>query len=495
MRLSIIATPTQPEASIAPAHAIDGRLIRARLERADTGFDVVQADPGQDLAEQIEGFFASRTPGAGDAVMLHAACPLLLSVEGELFLCLDPTQPHVGDALADVAAVLRERAPGPKLLIVDGVEARIGVEPQRAEAIMRAAEAAVEPRTSGIELIVVLRAPPAEGEAQASPLTEALVAELDALGAGRSLTAEEMYERAARRLAAASAIARYMRREQQPSFALVALAEGAELADIGVAAFRGEEGAIPKPPPLPRRSEAHPSITPPEDIDLSWGEDDFADPFPQITVTRKLAAPPGASLLPPPISSSSADAPPPSSRSGHQVSPISGREISPFARYAVEGELLASQGDHAGAIAEFRKALSVLGPTGDPDARAEMYVRIGGLRKRKGDTDDAISDFEKALALRPGHRAALESLIELCAQEQDWRGLLSAEERLLLTLQNPDLRFERLVEFGVRWEEVADKPARAKLLYERAREIRPHDPALLGRIRQLASKVSQRGQR
>lgn len=495
MRLSIIAMPAQLEASLAPSYAIDGRPLRTRLSRPDTGFDVVQVDPGQDLAEQIEGILASRAPGAGDAVMLHAACPLLLSVEGELFLCLDPTQPFVADALADIAAVLRDRVQGPKLLIVDGVDARIGVDPQRGEAIARAAEAAVDPRTSGIELLVVLRAPPPPGEAQPSPFMEALVTELDARTDGRGLTVESFYERAGERLGAAPAFARHVR-AREVSFTFAAPSEGERPVEIAVSGF--EENLIPKPPPMPRRSEAHPSITmPPEaGIDLSWSEDDaaFADPSPQITVTRKLTAPPGASLPPPPMSFSSSDGPP-SSRSGHQVSPISGREISPFSRYAVEGELLASQGDHAGAIAEFRKALSVLGPGGDPDARAEMYVRIGILRKRKGDTEPAISDFEKALALRPGHRGALESLVELCAQEQDWRGLLSAEERLLLVLQNPEQRFERLMDFGVRWEEVADKPARAKLLYERARELRPHDPALLGRMRQLASKLAQRSRR
>ncbi|UQA58928.1 hypothetical protein [Polyangium aurulentum] len=497
MRLSIIATPAQHEASIAPAQAIDGRLIRTRLGREDAGFDVVQADPGQDLAEQIEGICSTRAVGAGDAVMLHAVCPLLLSVEGELFLCLDPAEPQVGDALSDVAAALRERAPGPKLIIIDGVHAHIGAEPKRADAFARAAEAAVDPRKSGIELILVLRPPPPPGAgAQPSPFTEALVAALDARSMGSNLTAEALYERAASRLGERSVFTRYVR-AQQGSFALVARAEHERTPEAGMVAFRGEEAAIPRPPPLPRRSaEGHPSITmPPEEgIDLSWSDDDaaFADPSPKITVARKLAAPPGASLPPPPMPVAGSDGPP-SSRSGHQLSPISGREISPFARYAVEGELLASQSDHAGAIAEFRKALAVLGPGGDPDARAEMYVRIGVLRKRKGDTDDAISDFEKALALRPGHRSALECLIELCAQEKDWRGLLSAEERLLLTLHNPDLRFERLVEFAVRWEETADKPARAKLLYERAREIRPHDPALLGRIRQLSGRLAQKG--
>jgi tetratricopeptide (TPR) repeat protein len=169
-------------------------------------------------------------------------------------------------------------------------------------------------------------------------------------------------------------------------------------------------------------------------------------------------------------------------------SPMSGREISPFARYTIEGELLVSQGDPMGAIAAFRKALSVLGPGGDPRSRSEMYVRIGELRSRHGDPEDAISDFEKALALWPGHIIALESLLLLCASERDWRGVMSAEERLLAALPSDTLRFERLIEFASRWEGAANKPARARLLFERAREMRPNDPIVLEQIRRIMMK-------
>jgi hypothetical protein len=497
MRLSIIATPMQPEAAIASASRNEGTQARDWLAREETGFDVVQADPGQDLAEQLEAVLTSRSVGPSDAVLLHAACPVLLSVDGELFLCFDPEQPLVGDALADIAAVLRERAEGPKLLVIDGVEARASLDPHRAASIGRAAEAAVDPPGSGIELIVMVRSHDAQGEAQASTFVEAARAALDALPRGTGLTAEEVFARASAQGGAGAPFMLHSPVSKGKSFALVPGASPHEESHDEVAAPREEDitTSIPRPPPVPRKTaDTLPSF--PENVEFSWSEDDlsWADPTAHSSVTRPLAAPPGASLPPPPMPSAHETPPPSSPISGPISSPISGREISLFARYAIEGEVLAAQGENEGAIGEFRKALAVLGPTGDPEARAEMYVRIGDLRRKRGDVDSAIADFEKALALRPRHRVALEALIALCAQEQDWRGLLSAEERLLLALPE-EVRFERMVQFGVLWEEVIDKPARAKLLYERALDIRPNDPAARGRLRGLMNKLSAKGSR
>jgi tetratricopeptide (TPR) repeat protein len=165
------------------------------------------------------------------------------------------------------------------------------------------------------------------------------------------------------------------------------------------------------------------------------------------------------------------------------------REISPLARFTVEGELLASQGDIPGAIGLFRKALGMLGPSGEPNMRAEMYTRIGELRMQSGDTEDAISDYEKALALRPGYAPALEALIVLCSKERDWRGVMSAEERLLASIESTMVKFERLIEFAARWEGEAEKPGRARLLFERARELQPNNPMLDEQIRRVSLKM------
>ena len=42
-----------------------------------------------------------------------------LSPDGELFLCLDPENPGMGDALGDIAAVFRDRARGDALFVLE----------------------------------------------------------------------------------------------------------------------------------------------------------------------------------------------------------------------------------------------------------------------------------------------------------------------------------------------------------------------------------------
>ncbi|MDI1446354.1 tetratricopeptide repeat protein [Polyangium sp. 6x1] len=501
----------------APLAATGAGHLKSRLGREDAAFEVVEADPGRDLAEQLEALLAERGPSFRDPVMLYVACSALLSIDGELFLSLDPRNPTVGDALADVAAVLRDGAPGPKLVVLELVDTKLGLDPTRAEVLVRAAEAAIDPVTSGVELILGAR--PRTLDAAGTPLAQGIVTELDALPSGRSLTARGIFDRLVSKLRESVPCLHHAR--AKVSFELVAGKPGRRDSTSTMPAPRldvlprsatpAPPPALPPPPPAPPPVEEPPRAAtaprepeislapprpprtfhpppPPDDVDLTWtneGEDWGSMPR-VIPLARPLAAPPGASLPPPPMTSSGSTSI--LGTDGPISSPISGREISPFARYTVEGELLASQGDPNGAIAAFRKALSVLGPGGDPHARAEMYVRIGELRSGHGEPEDAISDFEKALALRPGHLPALESLLLLCAKERDWRGVMSAEERMLAALPSDTLRFERLIEFAARWEGEADKPARARLLFERAREMRPHDPIVVEQIRRLTLK-------
>ncbi|MDC3961784.1 tetratricopeptide repeat protein [Polyangium jinanense] len=511
MRLLITAISAQEGATSASLAATGAGQLRSRLGRDDAAFEVVEADPGRDLAEQIEALLAERGPSFRDPVMLYVACPALLSIDGELFLSLDPQNPTVGDALADVVAVLRDGAPGPKLVVLELADTKLGLDPTRAEVLVRAAEAATDPTTSGVELLLGAR--PRTADTASLPLAQAIVAELDALPSGRALTSRGLFDRLASKLRESVPCLHHAR--AKVSFELAPGKPGRRDSTSTMPAPRLDvlpRSVTPAPPPvippappppalppvlppppaevslaLPRPPRTFHPPPPPADVDLTWtGESEDWGSIPRvIPLARPLAAPPGASLPPPPMTSSSSSS---IGRDGPISSPISGREISPFARYTVEGELLASQGEVNGAINAFRKALSVLGPGGDPHSRAEMYVRIGELRSRHGQPEDAISDFEKALALRPGHLPALESLLQLCASERDWRGVMSAEERLIAALPSDTMRFERLIEFAARWEGEADKPARARLLFERAREMRPHDPIVREQIRRLTLK-------
>ncbi|HVK63811.1 MAG TPA: hypothetical protein VM694_05040, partial [Polyangium sp.] len=415
MRLLITAISAQDGVTSAPLAAMGAGQLESRLGREDAAFQVVEADPGRDLAEQLEALLADRGPSARDPVMLYVACPALLSIDGELFLSLDPRNPSVGDALADVAAVLRDGAPGPKLIVLELADAKLGLDPTRAEVLVRAAEAATDPATNGIELLLGAR--PRTADAGGLPLAQAIVAELDTLPSGRTLTSRGLFDRLVSKLRESVPCLHHAR--AKVSFELVAGKPGrrdststmpapAPRLDVLPRSATPPPPAVqlmpppavqlipppavqlmPPPAPVPAPREAEISLAlprpprtfhpppPPDDVDFTWTNDseDWGTMPRVIPLARPLAAPPGASLPSPPMPTSSSGSSSILGTDGPISSPISGREISPFARYTVEGELLASQGDPNGAIAAFRKALSVLGPGGDPHARAEMYVR------------------------------------------------------------------------------------------------------------------------
>src|SRR6185436_4390617 len=113
MRLAIVATPAfLPDLRPAPG-ALDGDVIRSRLPLPVTDFRVVDLDPTVDLAEQLDTFFDQNPLTASTPVLFYASSTVALSEEGDLFLCLDPSNPGTGDALRDISLVFHDRVPGP----------------------------------------------------------------------------------------------------------------------------------------------------------------------------------------------------------------------------------------------------------------------------------------------------------------------------------------------------------------------------------------------
>jgi tetratricopeptide (TPR) repeat protein len=147
-------------------------------------------------------------------------------------------------------------------------------------------------------------------------------------------------------------------------------------------------------------------------------------------------------------------------------------------------QLSASAGDDDGALAALRRALALLGPS-DAAQRAGIYVAIGGVRARRGEPEEALADYGRALLLVPRYVPALEAIVSLHAAAGDWSEVLAAEERLFLALPE-QTRFERLVTAAARWEEIARVPTRARALLERALRIRPNDAAARGRLHDLS---------
>ncbi|MBK8256202.1 MAG: hypothetical protein IPK82_26480 [Polyangiaceae bacterium] len=194
MRYGLIVAPTTlPDLRPAPG-TLDSDLMRARLPQDDTTIDVVEIDPTVDVAEQIDRFFDTHREPI-DALLFYASTLVATSPDGEVFLCLDPTNPDVGDSLRDVAAAMREQCDGAILFVLDCRHAIDEDDAFRSATVASAVRAAIDPARTGIELLVAAQPQDASMEDAASPFTRAFLAELDEGDPSRKLLAADVYKR------------------------------------------------------------------------------------------------------------------------------------------------------------------------------------------------------------------------------------------------------------------------------------------------------------
>jgi len=649
MRLAIVATPSLLSDMRAPPGALDGDVIRSRLPLPDTAFEVVDIDPSVDLAEQLDVLFDDRRPAPGDEVLFYVSAPAALSVDGEFFLCLDPESPQTGDALADVAAVFRDRVPGPVLLVLECRHAPSPDDPFRSAAVVTSAKEAVEPARTGIEMLIAAR-PATDGlEEYASPFTRALISALDDAEPEAGLTARELYERVYEHLI--GAVPCFAHARGRVPFALIPVPKGqkifaaavvqpgtepptldgealaradriedvtldseaaeAALGGLGKKTASSARDAASGPrvdtprsfdvvmdeaapsevgesqPATTLRSRLVPSSVDPEpiaELDAPAEQEDEPDAaateaaaalyasatlpeersftraeshLPRVIIAER--APASADASPPTTPSpqgpedtsapagkplggyvriSAPEAPKPAVEAAkpaaeeakpareetkpsievakaaveeakaaleeakpaveeakpapEEAKPAAALEPEqpPAAKHREAGDAFLAVKDHEAALGEFRKALGHLGPA-DTSERGEIYVRIANAKWQQDKRREAIASFEKALSLLPEHRPSLEALVDLNVGERDWRAVQGAEDRLLESIPEETERFDRLVQFAERWEGIASDPARARATFERARELRPDDLGVLGKLRRLYEQANE----
>ena len=621
MRLALVSTPgAMPDLRLAPG-SLDGDVIRSRLSLPDAGFRVVDLDPSVDLAEQLDEFFDRAGAPADAPILFYASSPVTLSVEGELFLCLDPAHPETGDSLHDVASLFGERAAGPVAFMLECRHAPDPDDPFRSAAVVGAAKQAIASASPGIELLVAAR-PLADDDSEdrPSPLTRALIEALDDPEAEHGLTMRAFFDAAREAPEVVFSVPCLAHARGRVPFELV-------VAHPGAARPQGEapempparepfvteptlEPAFEEPPAEPAAPVAEEALEPagepvseeaPESVEPIAEEApepaapppgprppyrsqelsipvsiedaperpeprapyrsqeisipiDFADSTDYLDESERSAEPPAgppppstarfamipaappqarpepevlprvivnerrATTPPPPLdpkktvdeSSSSAPAqaqrasaeppaarpsappPPPERTSGPPAEgspstessrpPKAQRPAAASSDHVKLGDALRGAGDVEGALAAYKRALGMLDASAGGE-RAEIYVRLGQAKQQQDKRREAISHFEKALSLKPTHRAAMEALVELNVGEGDWRAVQNAEERLLAMLDTAEERFVLLMEFGARWRDAAGDVARARVVFERAREIRPDDLGVLGRLR------------
>ncbi|NUQ78215.1 MAG: hypothetical protein HUU21_32190 [Polyangiaceae bacterium] len=503
MRCAIIATPALlPDLRPAPG-ALDGDLLRTRLPQPDTAFTVVDLDPGSDLAEQLEILFDEAPPWASAPILFYASSRVALAIDNELFVCLDPADPNTGDSLRDLAEVLRERSGGGPLLFV--LECRHEPDPTnpfRSAAVVEAAKDAIA-RGSGIELLVAAHPLVPGDEDVPSRFTRAFVEALDDADPDKGLSAKALYEqiRDSGKLVGVVPSFAYVRgrapfqmidgqavpaEEPAPSAVEQAKAAPEEAAESAPA-----EAAPPTSPPSEAQSiEPEPAseVVPVSVIPESVAPASIPVAFEatgSINVVLEMTAPVDSSALfettgSVPVSFETSQ--PVSVSHLETTGPIAAQPT--FADHIASGDKLAAAADPEGALREYKNALGLLGIDATK-YRAEIFVRIAQIKAQQEKRREAISHYEKALAAQPTHRKAIDALIDLAFLEQDWRGLLAAEERLFSLLKDDDERFGLLISFAERWGGVAFDAERAKALLEQAKDLRPADTSVLSKLRRL----------
>jgi tetratricopeptide (TPR) repeat protein len=144
--------------------------------------------------------------------------------------------------------------------------------------------------------------------------------------------------------------------------------------------------------------------------------------------------------------------------------------------------------DWPSALSNYQKVLTGLGEEASEE-RAEVYYRLGCIKREQGQAKQAINNFEKALALNPEHRPTLEGLVELYAGTGEWKEVAAYKRQILDSIIDEEQRLTLLIEIGDVWAEKAKEPKKAIEAYEEARIINANSHVLLHKLLQLFQEV------
>jgi tetratricopeptide (TPR) repeat protein len=144
--------------------------------------------------------------------------------------------------------------------------------------------------------------------------------------------------------------------------------------------------------------------------------------------------------------------------------------------------------DWPSALSNYQKVLTGLGEEAS-DERADVYYRLGCIKREQGQAKQAINNFEKALALNPEHRPTLEGLVELYSGTGEWKEVAAYKRQILDGIIDEEQRLTLLIEIGDVWAEKAKEPKKAIEAYEEARIINANSHVLLHKLLQLFQEV------
>lgn len=382
MRLAIVAaagSSPSPDPLVGERDAI---IVASRLALADLGFQVVVVDPNTDLAEQLDDLLLDHE-GRVDVVLFYASCLLAVVEDDECFLCLDPAEPDVGDALTDVAEVLGERAPS-ALMVLDLRADQPAADRSTVQHALEAVQRAVNSEQTGVELIAAVRPVGAHPERVPSRLTAAWMETMDAVDG--ALSARKAYALSVQRGDFGDWPSAFGHRPGRATFPLRGEPPSSRVPEASDA----PPPSLDIPPPPPTQPSAPPSQSPPpaaaatagapfapapsDPIDLGPGA---ATPAPQARViTETLPDDPASDGAPDAVPATEA---PETAASSGEAPAVPSSEESAAEPDSKTRPLAEAELPDSGPVSERREAASVAWPvrSAKPAPKAEPKVVIG----------------------------------------------------------------------------------------------------------------------
>ncbi len=144
--------------------------------------------------------------------------------------------------------------------------------------------------------------------------------------------------------------------------------------------------------------------------------------------------------------------------------------------------------DWASALTNFQKVLTSLDED-DVEGRADVYYKLGCIKREQGQPKQAINNFEKALGVLSNHLPTLEALVAIYTELKDWKQVVAYRRNILDDVVDGPERFRMLVEIGDIWADNDKNPKKALEAYEEARDVEPSDLPLLNKLLTLYPQV------
>ena len=144
--------------------------------------------------------------------------------------------------------------------------------------------------------------------------------------------------------------------------------------------------------------------------------------------------------------------------------------------------------DWGAALTNFQKVLTSLAEDENSE-RAEVYYKLGCIKREQGQAKQAINNFEKALSVDPAHRETLEALVNIYGELKDWKQVVAYKRQILDAIMDGDERFKVLVDISDIWNDQDKSPQRAIEALEEAKDLKPDDRVLLHKMLALYEAV------